>query len=530
MLAQEKKCAGRIKWKFAPVVFVCLAALVGAGKPAHAGPLSGSDDSPQQGLVQPLSATTADFSLALFTAYSAGLKGYGARPIKSAIQEQPFVEPPVYLRDDDPEFNKRSPLWSVILRVVTSNVVVWAYDRFIFNYSWSHISPQSWKHNLKIGWEWDTDRFGMNFFFHPLTGASYFSAARSNGYNYLESLPFTFLGSLTWEYFGETTRPSYNDIINTTLSGAFMGEFLYRIGSNILDDRTTGVERFFRELTVAILSPGRALGRLLQGKLTRVTTKEIYQKEPLNISFSLGAHWFNKGTRFGTGSSSEMLNIHLDYGDPFESRPRKPFDFFKARVDLSYGKNIGGKYLDNVIGYGLLFGKTLHSGKWDILIGAFQHFDFWDSRVFEIGALAFGGGIITKWRMSEKSNFQGVFHLGIVPLAASNSPNIDIVEEGVHLRNYDYSGGGEAKLEGTLNLADRVQMSAVYFLYRLTTYVGPPGYKNIVVFKPRLAVRLFSNLSLGFEYLFYHKDTYLRNYADVSKRSDEQKLYLLLYF
>jgi len=160
-----------------------------------------------------------------------------------------------------------------------------------------------------------------------------------------------------------------------------------------------------------------------------------------------------------------MLNIHLDYGDPFESRPRKPFDFFKARVDLSYGKDIGGNIW--TMSSDMVFIRQ-DPPFWevDILIGAFQHFDFWDSRVFEIGALAFGGGIITKWRMSEKSNFQGVFHLGIVPLAASNSPNIDIVEEGVHLRNYDYSGGGEAKLEGTLNLADRVQMSAVYFLYR----------------------------------------------------------------
>ncbi|MBU4308132.1 MAG: DUF3943 domain-containing protein, partial [Acidobacteria bacterium] len=47
------------------------------------------------------------------------------------------------------------------------------------------------------------------------------------------------MGSLLWEYFGETTRPAYNDIINTTFSGALFGEILYRLSSNILDDRTT---------------------------------------------------------------------------------------------------------------------------------------------------------------------------------------------------------------------------------------------------------------------------------------------------
>ena len=38
------------------------------------------------------------------------------------------------------------------------------------------------------------------------------------------------------------------------------------------------------------------------------------------------------------------------------------------------------------------------------------------------------------------------------------------------------------------------------------------------------------NLSLGFEYLYYHKDSYLRDFPDVHKRNSEQKLYLMLYF
>ena len=129
-----------------------------------------------------------------------------------------------------------------------------------------------------------------------------------------------------------------------------------------------------------------------------------------------GAHWFNKGTTFGTGSTSALLNIHLEYGDPFEIRPRKPFDFFKVRIDLSYGKNVGHKYLDNVTGYGLLFGRTIHSGNLEMLFGAFQHYNYWDSKIFEIGTLGFGGGVVAKWRLSGNSNLQTAFHLGLVPL------------------------------------------------------------------------------------------------------------------
>jgi len=458
------------------------------------------------------------------------MNGGSSGPITFSLQQQPFSAAPVRLLDDDPEYNKRSPLWAVALRVVSTNVFVWAVSRFVFNDSWSYIGPKSWKNNLKTGWAWDTDNLGMNFFLHPYSGGAFLNSARANGYSYFESVPFVFMGSLMWEYFAETTQPAYNDIINTTVSGALFGEILYRLTSNILDDRTTGVERFFREFAAGIISPGRAFDRLLQGKLTRVTPKEVYQKEPLNMTLALGAHWFNKGASFGTGSLSGIFNVHLDYGDPFEIRPRKPFDFFKLRIDLSYGKNVGTKYLDNVIGYGLLFGKTVHTGNLEMLIGAFQHYNYWDSRIFQVSVLGFVGGIITKWQLSKNSNLQSAFHLGFVPLGASNSPYIDFVEEGIHVRNYDYSGGVEAKFEGTLNLANMGQVTAIYYLYGLHTYVGPAGNKIIGIFKPRIAVKLIGNLSLGFEYFYYHKASYYRDSPDVHMSHSEQKLYLMLYF
>jgi hypothetical protein len=522
------------RWTFALTALVCFTALISGGSHAYGGPLSKSDDSPRPGWQEPAGvppAYAADFCLSSFRTNTGNGNGGGSGPISFSLQQQPFAEAPVRLRNDDPEYNKRAPVWSVALRVISADVFVWAVDRFVFNYSWSHIGPTSWKNNFKAGWEWDTDRLGMNYFFHPYSGGAYFDAARANGYSYWESVPFAFMGSLIWEYFGETTRPSYNDIINTTASGALFGEILYRLGSNVLDDRTTGMGRFVREFVAAILSPGRAFERLLDGKLARVTPKEVYQKESLNITLYLGGHWFNEGTRFGTGSPPNgMFGIHLDYGDPFEIRPRKPFDVFKLRVDLSYGSTVGKKYLDNVTGYGLLFGKTVHSGNWDILIGAFQHYNYWDSRIFEVAAMSFGGGIMAKWQLSKTSNFQTAFHLGIVPLGATNSPYVDIVEGGIPGRDYDYSGGAEAKYEGTLNFANRGQLTAIYYLYWLHTYVGPVGHKVISIFKPRIAIRLVSNLSLGFEYLLYAKNSQLRDYPDVHAHNSEQKLYLMLYF
>src|SRR5882724_9795821 len=232
------------------------------------------------------------------------------------------------LLNDDPQYNRRYKWYIPATRVITTNVLNWATAKYIFNYNWPASSISDWKNNLKRGWEWDADKFGVNFIGHPHSGNYYFNIARSNGYSFWSSLPFAIEGSLIWEYFGENTRPSINDVINTPISGAFLGEIFYRLSSNVLDDRTRGGQRVFRELLAAVINPTRAFNRLTQGKMFRVTTKEVYQKEPLNITVSGGIHKVNdkagKDNLFGTGSTNAMMNIQLDYGDPFEIRHRKP--------------------------------------------------------------------------------------------------------------------------------------------------------------------------------------------------------------
>ena len=151
------------------------------------------------------------------------------------------------LLKDDPLYNPRYSVSSALLRVTMANAYNWAISRYLFKYEWAEISPTTWKNNLKHGWEWDADRFGINFIGHPHTGSTYFNVARSKGYSYWGSLPFVVAGSFQWEWFGENTRPSKNDLINTSLSGAFLGEVMYRISSKILDDRTRGAERIWRE-------------------------------------------------------------------------------------------------------------------------------------------------------------------------------------------------------------------------------------------------------------------------------------------
>jgi hypothetical protein len=327
-----------------------------------------------------------------------------------------------------------------------------------------------------------------------------------------------------WEYFGENTLPAVNDLINTTVTGALLGEMSYRLSSNFLDDRTTGSERVFRELFAAVICPTRVFGRLLQGKLWRVTPVEVYQKEPLNMTFTAGARKVNDGSRFGTGSTNLALTLHLDYGNPFEQRSRKVFDYFKLRADLGLGA--GRKIIDNIMGQGLLFGNNTQPGSLEMLIGGFQHYDFWDNKTFELGTIAFGGGMISKLRVSENSNLYFDLHLGIVPLAGNSTR---LGPDTSQFRDYNFGGGAEGKLETTLNLAGWASVTFRGFYYWIHTYVGNAGNNFIGIIKPSVAFRIVSNLSLGFEQVVYYCDRYPRDFHNVHDVRTEQKVFLQLY-
>ena len=426
------------------------------------------------------------------------------------------------LLNDDTVYNKKYPLWIPMWEVPAFDAAVWVLDRYISNADYARISTTTWSHNIKTGWEWDTDRFGINFLAHPYSGGINFMSARSNGYTYWESIPFAIGGSLLWEYFGENSLPSYNDVINTTVTGAFYGEILYRLSSNILDDRTTGAERIFRELGAGVLSPPRLFNRLIQGKLSRVTTKEVYQKAPLNIEIAAGVRMVNDGSKFGTGPQNALVNVQLDYGYPLEKREWKPYDFFTVRAGLNLG--VGRKFAENIIGYGILFGKNAQSGDLEMLWGLFQHYDYFDNKTFELGTIAFGGGIMSKYPISKEAYLFTNFHLGIVPLAGNSTR---LGPDTSQFRDYTYDGGMETKLETGLNLDwASVQLNGYY--YWLYTYIGAAGNNFIGILRPRITVKLIKNLNIGFEELAYLTDRYTSDFGNFHTIRTEQRIYLML--
>jgi Domain of unknown function (DUF3943) len=431
------------------------------------------------------------------------------------------------LKDDDPQYNKKYPAILPILEVPLTNGLVWSFDRYVSNASYSHISSHSIDRNFSQGFVWDTDDFPTNFSLHPYLGSAYFNCARSNGYNFYQSAPFAFGGSLMWELFMETTRPSYNDLVNTTVSGIFLGEVLYRLSSNILDDRSSGGERFGRELAATLIDPVRGFNRLMQGKMFQVNSEEVYQKEPIDLTLAFGAQKTSRNDFGSGGLTKALLNLNITYGDPFEIRSRKPFDYFHLRGEFASGDMKSA--VKSAIGDAYLFGSNgFGSGNFRMLIGGFQHYDYWNVDSFQIGTIGLGGGLLTRLRF-ERGFFQNDIHIAGVPLGASNTRKVNPEELNPGFKNYTYSGGAEMKVGTLLNL-EYAAVGAEYYIYWLHTFVGDPGNNYIRIFRPRVSGRIYRNINLAYEYFLYKRDDTNGPLPTIRVKTHEQRLYLLFDF
>ena len=64
------------------------------------------------------------------------------------------------------------------------------------------LSLSSWGANIKSGFEWDDDPFGVNQFGHPYQGSNYFNAGRAHGMTFWKSSALAAFGAASWELFG----------------------------------------------------------------------------------------------------------------------------------------------------------------------------------------------------------------------------------------------------------------------------------------------------------------------------------------
>jgi hypothetical protein len=161
-----------------------------------------------------------------------------------------------------------------------------------------------------------------------------------------------------------------------------------------------------------------------------------------------------------------------------------------------------------------------------MLYGAFQYYDYWDNKTFELGALGFGGGIITKYPIGKSIIIYTSAHLAGIPLAGNSTR---FGPDTSQVRDYTYNDGLEAKFSTTINFGRFATTSLEYYYYILHSFVGPASNNHISILKPRITVQLVKDLSIGFEHFIYYDNRYIKTYAAIYSVRTEQKIFLSLF-
>ncbi len=356
------------------------------------------------------------------------------------------------------------------------NVGINRFDAWVRNVhdrdgiTWARVTPGTWSRNIRNGWTWDTDAFPTNMFAHPYHGALYFNAARASGLDFWEAAPLAFLGSLQWEYFGEVYQPSLNDLYNTGFGGIVLGEVYHRLSALLRDNRAHGAGRVLRELAALPLDPIGGFSRILSGHFTRVGPNSP-DRSPSSLGLVVqagGRLAVDSGTTRRSYSGSVIVD--LSYGDAFEQGYKKPFDVFRARLQVSPGG--GGINILRV--WGRLWAKELtHTFVVSRhILTVNEKTEYVASPAYKFGAQAVEVGLVSGWAVARGVDLRTeIFAEGLM-MGAVDAPNTGIPGSE---RTYDFGPGGGLVAAATLHVHGTPVLSARWHGAYIHSVSGSPA-------------------------------------------------------
>ncbi|MEW6508874.1 MAG: DUF3943 domain-containing protein [Bacteroidota bacterium] len=408
--------------------------------------------------------------------------------------------------------------WLSAIEVVGLNFGIWAFNRYLTSEGWSDISWETIKNNFKKGFEWDADGYLMNQFWHPYHGSNYYNAARSNGLGFWESAPYAFGGSLMWEYFMENERPSYNDIVNTPVTGILIGEISFRVSDLIIDESTTGFERFLRELTSTVISPMKGFNRLIRGDMWKLGVKK--EKQNFNGVISFGVHNLFFSRKLNNSRTYSTFRTDLTYGNQFDVKNHKnPFDYFSLHAEINFTPN------DNIVGIfasGVIWDNNIHLFNTSKnIIGIYKEVDIHINTVYKLSATSVTGQLINTNSLSPSITLQNYLGLSAILMGGTNSQYS--IEYG---KDYNIGPGASGKVGFKITFKDIGDFYSNYKRYWIHTLSGAESEEFVGLFNVGFTYYLFSKTSLGLDFLLYERYGYYKNFPDTQDANSAIRFYV----
>lgn len=370
----------------------------------------------------------------------------------------------------------RFPVMLTTAKVLGINTVIWSFDRFIVKEDWAYISGKTIKRNFRKGFIWDSNCFTTNMFSHPFHGSLYYNSARSSGLTWAQSIPFVLGGSFMWEFFMESEYPSTNDLFATTFGGIALGEMSFRATDLFLDNCLRGVDRISREVVLGILSPMRAIHRLITGEAWKKSPYKGSQlgSYPFELTLSLGARALVDPGSTDKCKAGATFDVDFQYGELSEGCVTQPYEWFY--FDMRLNAAASSPFISKWRSRGLIYGKTFEwKSNSQFTLGAFQHFMYYDLQPsethFTLGeAMSFGAGCVYRSGLEAGRNtFTGELYLNAVPLGAVGSDYMVLGD-----RDYNWGAGYGSKAYLDFSFRNGLSVSAGVEMTHLFSWNGYP--------------------------------------------------------
>jgi hypothetical protein len=325
-------------------------------------------------------------------------------------------------------------------------------------------------------------------------------------------MPFTVAGSFMWEFFGEATRPSMNDLVNTSVGGFAIGEATYRLSNYMLQAHG---KTLFTAAAALLFNPVGGIHGLLSSDTHNAGCDVLPSR--LQGFYSVGYQHVVGGSR--RHNSQIAFAFAFRYGDPFRGDYRSPFASFEIGGQLrsGYWQPLGQFRVQ-----GLVYGKPIGDpGTANHIFGISQHLDFVDDEAFEFGGQSFSAGLLSRADLTGGLELRtSADVLGMV-LGAVHSEYT-----GPTPRTYDYGPGLGFKARAGLEHEVGAQLSAGYSGFWIYSIAGAEAHHWIHILSTRLFVPAPGPLGATFEYVLHGRNSHFRDFAHVQHWMPQFRVYL----
>jgi len=407
--------------------------------------------------------------------------------------------------------------WIAGAEAAGSNVAVWAFFRYAEKESYTRISLKAIEDHLKTGFWWDQDGFLGNQFNHPYHGSVYFNSARSNGLGFWESAAYSLGGSAMWELFMEVEPPSYNDIVNTPVSGIILGEIIHRSTNLILDPSKRGLGRVLREASALLLNPVKGFNRAMSGEMWSTASPSSNPDYKLWLSLGGNDLFFNR--TFVQNHGYGLARLDMEYGDLLAtSSHHEPFDYFNLRVELGFSANDD---ILSIVASGVLWDRTVtlfdHSST---VLGIYKEFDLHNNLACHLTATSCAFRLTNVMPVSSTTTFQSSVSISGVFMGGVNSPYAPVYHE-----QYNMGPGASAKVTAALKNNDHGSVYVNYKRFWLHTLNGADGDEFVGMLNLGTNYQITKTIMAGIDLVLYERYSVYEHFPDVKSGISSIHLY-----